>query len=103
MRAVDGIDLSIGEGEIVGYIGPNGAGKSTIIKMPAGILVPTSGGVQVAGYVPWEEREAYTREIGVIIGTGSIINPALGLLLALGQVPADIPEWKRTRKRTRAG
>lgn len=68
VRAVDGIDLSIGEGEIVGYIGPNGAGKSTTIKMLAGILVPTSGDVRVAGYIPWKEREAYTREIGVVFG-----------------------------------
>lgn len=37
VRAVDGIDLSIAEGEIVGYIGPNGAGKSTTIKMLTGI------------------------------------------------------------------
>lgn len=68
VRAVDGIDLSIGEGEIVGYIGPNGAGKSTTIKMLTGILVPTSGEVRVAGYVPWKEREQYTRHIGVVFG-----------------------------------
>jgi ABC-2 type transport system ATP-binding protein len=68
VRAVDGIDLSIGEGEIVGYIGPNGAGKSTTIKMLTGILVPTSGEVRVAGYVPWKEREEYTRHIGVVFG-----------------------------------
>ena len=40
--AVDGVSLSIDEGEIVGYLGPNGAGKSTTIKMLTGILVPTS-------------------------------------------------------------
>lgn len=68
VRAVDEVGLAIGAGEIVGYIGPNGAGKSTTIKMLAGILVPTSGEVRVAGYVPSEEREAYTREIGVVFG-----------------------------------
>ncbi len=68
VRAVDGIDLSIREGEIVGYIGPNGAGKSTTIKMLAGILVPSSGEVRVAGYVPWKERETYTHHIGVVFG-----------------------------------
>lgn len=68
VRAVDGIDLSIAEGEIVGYIGPNGAGKSTTIKMLTGILVPTSGEVRVAGFIPWREREAYTRHIGVVFG-----------------------------------
>lgn len=68
VRAVDGIELAINAGEIVGYIGPNGAGKSTTIKMLTGILVPTSGNVRVAGYIPWEEREVYTREIGVVFG-----------------------------------
>lgn len=41
MRAVNGIDLEIAPGEIVGYIGENGAGKSTTIKMLTGILMPT--------------------------------------------------------------
>lgn len=68
VRAVDAIDLSIREGEIVGYIGPNGAGKSTTIKMLTGILVPTAGEVHVAGYVPWKQREEYTRHIGVVFG-----------------------------------
>jgi ABC-2 type transport system ATP-binding protein len=68
VRAVDGIDLSIRNGEIVGYIGPNGAGKSTTIKMLTGILVPTSGELRVAGFVPWKEREEYTRHIGVVFG-----------------------------------
>ncbi len=40
LAAVDGINLSMCEGEFVGYIGPNGAGKSTTIKMLTGILVP---------------------------------------------------------------
>ncbi|MDQ3355554.1 MAG: ATP-binding cassette domain-containing protein [Actinomycetota bacterium] len=68
VRAVEAVDLAIEEGEVVGYIGPNGAGKSTTIKMLTGILVPTSGMVRVAGFVPWREREAYTRHIGVVFG-----------------------------------
>ena len=47
--AVAGIDLSVADGEFVGYAGPNGAGKSTTVKMLTGILVPTSGTVTVAG------------------------------------------------------
>ena len=46
--AVENVNLSLQEGEIVGYLGPNGAGKSTTIKMLTGILVPTSGSVRVA-------------------------------------------------------
>ncbi len=68
IRAVDGVSLSIDEGEIVGYLGPNGAGKSTTIKMLTGILVPTSGDVDVAGLVPWESRERNAMNIGVVFG-----------------------------------
>ena len=50
--AVDNISFEVEKGEVVGYIGPNGAGKSTTIKMLVGILVPTSGHVEVRGLVP---------------------------------------------------
>jgi ABC-2 type transport system ATP-binding protein len=66
--AVDGVSLSIDEGEIVGYLGPNGAGKSTTIKMLTGILVPTSGTATVAGIVPWADRSANARNVGVVFG-----------------------------------
>lgn len=67
-RAVDGIDFTIQDGEIVGYIGQNGAGKSTTIKMLSGILVPTSGQVEVNGLVPYKERKEHLRNIGVVFG-----------------------------------
>ena len=70
-RAVDGIDFTIEPGELVGYLGPNGAGKSTTIKMLTGILVPTSGTVEVAGLVPWRERTRNARQIGVVFGQRS--------------------------------
>src|SRR4051812_37469138 len=53
---------------MVGYIGPNGAGKSTTIKMLTGILVPTSGQVQVAGLDPSRARVEVARRIGVLFG-----------------------------------
>jgi ABC-2 type transport system ATP-binding protein len=67
-RAVDGVDLDIAEGELVGYLGPNGAGKSTTIKMLTGILVPTAGEVEVCGLVPWRDREQNALNIGVVFG-----------------------------------
>jgi ABC-type polysaccharide/polyol phosphate transport system ATPase subunit len=48
---LDGIDLQIDRGEKVGIIGPNGAGKSTLLKVMCGVLVPTSGSVEVRGRV----------------------------------------------------
>ena len=68
VRAVDGISFEIQPGELVGYIGPNGAGKSTTIKMLTGILVPTSGRVEVGGFVPYRQRHEYTQSIGVVFG-----------------------------------
>ena len=68
VRAVDHISFAIEPGEMVGYIGPNGAGKSTTIKMLTGILVPTSGGVVVNGFVPHRDRQRYTKTIGVVFG-----------------------------------
>ncbi|HEY3506517.1 MAG TPA: ATP-binding cassette domain-containing protein [Actinocatenispora sp.] len=70
-RAVDGVGFEIEAGELVGYLGPNGAGKSTTIKMLTGILVPTSGTVEVAGVVPWRDRERNARHIGVVFGQRS--------------------------------
>ena len=48
--AVDRINLEIRKGEVFGFLGPNGAGKSTTIRMLCGLLKPTSGRAQVAGY-----------------------------------------------------
>ncbi|MDN5697439.1 MAG: ATP-binding cassette domain-containing protein [Rubrobacter sp.] len=50
VRAVDGIDLHVSEGEIYGFLGPNGAGKSTTVLMLTTLLPPTAGKARVAGY-----------------------------------------------------
>jgi branched-chain amino acid transport system ATP-binding protein len=49
VRAVDGVDLAVARGEIVGLIGPNGSGKSTIVNLICGLLPPTAGGVVFNG------------------------------------------------------
>lgn len=69
--AVDGIDLQIERGAMVGYIGPNGAGKSTTIKMLTGILVPTTGHVRVDGLEPSRQRTELAGRIGVVFGQRS--------------------------------
>ena len=68
VRALDGVSFKIEPGELVGYIGPSGAGKSTTIKVISGILVPDSGRCEIRGLVPWEDRIAHVRRIGVVFG-----------------------------------
>ena len=50
VRAVDGVDLDVAEGEVVGFLGPNGAGKTTTLRMLTTLLRPTAGTATVAGY-----------------------------------------------------
>jgi ABC-2 type transport system ATP-binding protein len=66
--ALDGASFTVETGELIGYIGPNGAGKSTTVKLLAGILVPDGGRCEVLGRIPWRERIAHVRRIGVVFG-----------------------------------
>ncbi|WP_438432810.1 ABC transporter ATP-binding protein [Gorillibacterium sp. sgz500922] len=68
VRAVDGIDFAIEKGETVGFIGPNGAGKSTTVKMLTGILMPTSGRIEVCGMNPAKDRKRIAARMGVVFG-----------------------------------
>ena len=68
IKAVDDVNFTLDRGELVGYIGANGAGKSTTIKMLTGILVPTSGRIDVMGLTPYRHRKENTHRIGVVFG-----------------------------------
>ena len=49
VQALDGVDLEVGAGQLVGLLGPNGAGKSTLVKIACGLVRPSGGSVEVAG------------------------------------------------------
>ncbi|WP_242393588.1 ABC transporter ATP-binding protein [Anaeromyxobacter oryzisoli] len=68
IRAVDGIDFSVREGERVGFLGPNGAGKTTTLKMLSGLLHPTAGELRVGGFVPQRREPAFLRSITLVMG-----------------------------------
>ncbi|MFC4455862.1 ATP-binding cassette domain-containing protein [Deinococcus sonorensis] len=93
-RAIDDLSFTVAAGEMVGYLGPNGAGKSTTIKVLTGLLVPTSGEVQVNGLVPWQERRRYVAGIGAVFGQRTTlwwdlpVAESLALLQHVYRIPA---------------
>ena len=66
LRAVDHIDFSIKEGEILGFLGPNGAGKSTTLKMITCYLTPTSGEISVGNFNVYEHSKEIRNMIGYL-------------------------------------
>ena len=64
--AVDGLDLTIGRGEVYGLLGPNGSGKTTTILMLLGLTEPTSGHVRVLGRDPSRHPLAVKRQVGYL-------------------------------------
>ncbi len=72
VKAVDGIALSINEGEIFALLGPNGAGKTTTISMLCGLLAPTSGNAHVAGLDVKIEPLKVRQTIGVVFQAPSV-------------------------------
>lgn len=67
-EAVKNISFTIEEGEFVGFIGPNGAGKTTTLKMLSGILYPSSGEARVLGFVPWQRKPQFHKQIALVMG-----------------------------------
>jgi len=64
--AVDDLSLQVEEGEVLGFLGPNGAGKTTTIRMRAGIIAPTSGNAEVAGWHIPQDIECLHESIGLL-------------------------------------
>jgi len=73
-RALDGLDLTVTEGEVHGFLGPNGAGKSTTIRVLLGLLKADSGTARLLGGDPWRD--------------------AVGLHRRLAYVPGDVTLWR---------
>ncbi len=66
LTAVDGIDMSVAKGEVLGFLGPNGAGKSTTMKMVTGFLTPSDGEARVDGIDVVQNSVAAKRRIGYL-------------------------------------
>src|SRR5207247_2061646 len=68
ITAVDGLDLEVRRGEVVGLLGPNGAGKSTTIGMVLGLIAPTAGSAEVLG------RDVRVRREDALAGVGAMLE-----------------------------
>ena len=96
VTAVDRVSFELSEGEFVGFLGPNGAGKTTTLKMLAGLLYPTAGAASVLGYTPWERKNAYRRQISLVLGQKNQLwwdLPAMDSL-ELNRAIYEVPEEK---------
>ncbi|MCW2866778.1 MAG: hypothetical protein JWR20_966 [Marmoricola sp.] len=67
-RALDGLDLTVGPGEVHGFLGPNGAGKSTAIRALLGLLRADRGTATVLGLDPWRDAVAIHRRLAHVPG-----------------------------------
>ncbi len=77
VEAVQGVDLDVADGEIVGFLGPNGAGKTTTLRMLATLIKPTSGSATVAGCDLARDPVGVRRGIGYVPQSGSTLPEAV--------------------------
>jgi ABC-2 type transport system ATP-binding protein len=93
---VDKITFSVRRGEIFGFLGPNGAGKSTTIRMLCGIIAPSSGQGQVAGYDIFTESEKIKHAIGYMSQKFSLyedMTPYENIRFYLGVYDVPTGQW----------
>jgi ABC-2 type transport system ATP-binding protein len=93
--ALDGIDLRIEEGRILGLIGPNGAGKSTALNAILG-LIPYQGELRVLGRNPWNERDQLMRDV-CFIADVAVLPRWIKVSQALDYVAGIHPRFDRAK------
>jgi ABC-2 type transport system ATP-binding protein len=93
--AVDGVDLRVEEGRIVGIIGPNGAGKTTALNAILG-LTPYQGELTVLGHDPWTERDQLMRDV-CFIADVAVLPRWIRVSQALDYVAGVHPRFDRAK------
>jgi len=99
--AVDNVDLTVGHAQVYGFLGPNGSGKSTTIRMLCGLLLPTSGDIEVLEYKIPQQAEALKRRIGYMTQKFSLYDD-LTVVENLEFVAA-VHEFRRDATKKRIG
>lgn len=93
-KALKNITFNVAEGESVALLGKNGAGKTTLTKCLTGLLAPTSGKLKVLGFTPFDKKDDYLKQIGLVMGGKQSLNWDLtpDQNLWLNQKIYEIPE-----------
>jgi ABC-2 type transport system ATP-binding protein len=81
VRALEGLDIDVRQGEIFGFLGPNGAGKSTTIRILLGFLHPTSGSAAVLGHDVVHDGISIRRKVGYLPGGIALYDSMTGVAL----------------------
>jgi ABC-2 type transport system ATP-binding protein len=96
-RALDGLDLSVAEGEVHGFLGPNGAGKSTTIRVLLGLLRADAGSARLLGGDPWREATELHRRLAYVPGDVTLWPNLSGgeTIDLLGRLRGGLDEQRR--------
>jgi ABC-2 type transport system ATP-binding protein len=97
VRALDGLDLAVAEGEVHGFLGPNGSGKSTTIRVLLGLLRADSGEARLLGGDPWRDAVALHRRLAYVPGDVSLWPTLSGgeAIDLLGRLRGGLDEARR--------
>lgn len=103
-RALDGLDLSVAEGEVHGFLGPNGAGKSTTLRVLLGLIQAGGGAAAVFGLDPWRDAVDIHQRVAYVPGDVALWPNLTGgetidLLLRMRQAAGDPPRRQRLLER----
>ena len=96
VKALDGLDLGVGQGQIHGFLGPNGAGKSTTIRVLLGMYHTDGGRARILGMDPAREASAINRRLAYVPGSVSLWPSLTG-----GQVLDTLAGLRGSRDRAR--
>jgi ABC-type multidrug transport system ATPase subunit len=98
LRAVDAVDLEVGEGDVYGFLGANGSGKTTTVRMLLGLVLPTSGEAEVLGEPMPAARATVLPQVGALVeGPGAYdhLSGRLNLSLLDAAGPDALPRAAR--------
>ncbi|QQQ78970.1 ABC transporter ATP-binding protein [Saccharothrix sp. 6-C] len=96
-RALDGLDLTVREGEVHGFLGPNGSGKSTTIRVLLGLLRADAGSASLLGGDPWRDTAELHRRLAYVPGDVSLWPNLTGgeVIDLLGRLRGGLDEKRR--------